>query len=122
MTAQPRVCVVDDDASVRESLPDLLKALGFAARVFSSAEAFLAAEGAQTTQCLLLDVAMPGMSGPELQQEIVRRKWTIPIVYITASTDAAERMHLLEQGAVTCLGKPFGEAELVHALDIALGR
>ena len=78
------VSVVDDDESVRESLPDLLRQFGFAAQAFSSAEAFLASDVVSETSCLLLDVAMPGMSGPELQQELIRRRQEIPIVFITA--------------------------------------
>ena len=78
------VSVVDDDESVRESLPDLLRQFGFAAQAFSSAEAFLASDVVKQTSCLLLDVAMPGMSGPELQQELLRRRQAIPIVFVTA--------------------------------------
>ena len=78
------VSVVDDDESVRESLPDLLRQFGFAAQAFSSAEAFLASEVVSETSCLILDIAMPGMSGPDLQQELTRRRQEIPIVFITA--------------------------------------
>ena len=78
------VSVVDDDESVRESLPDLLRECGFAVEAFASAEAFLASACLGQTQCLLLDIAMPGMSGPDLQQELLRRRERIPIVFITA--------------------------------------
>ena len=81
------VSVVDDDESVRESLPDLLRQFGFAAQAFSSAEAFLASDASARRSCLILDVAMPGMSGPELQQELTRRRQEIPIVFITAQGD-----------------------------------
>src|SRR2546428_815289 len=81
------VSVVDDDESVRESLPDLLRECGFAARAFASAEAFLASECIGQTRCLILDVAMPGMSGPELQRELTRRRHELPIVFITAQCD-----------------------------------
>jgi CheY-like chemotaxis protein len=81
------VSVVDDDESVRESLPDMLRQFGFAARAFSSAEAFLESNVVSETSCLLLDVAMPGMSGPELQQELKRRRQEIPIVFVTAHSD-----------------------------------
>jgi FixJ family two-component response regulator len=114
------VSVVDDDESVRESLPDLLRELGFAAEAFSSAEAFLASEVVSETSCLLLDVAMPGMSGPELQQELIRRQQDIPIVFITANGDKTVRPRLLAQGAVECLFKPFSEAALHDALNAAL--
>ena len=114
------VSVVDDDESVRESLPDLLRQFGFAAQAFSSAEAFLASEVVSETSCLLLDVAMPGMSGPELQQELMRRRQEIPIVFITARGDESIRPRLLAQGAVECLFKPFSETALLDALNAAL--
>lgn len=114
------VSVVDDDESVRESLPDLLRELGFAARAFPSAEAFLASGEVAATLCLLLDVAMPGMSGPQLQQELAARGHRVPIIFITARVDAAVRRHLIAQGAVDCLFKPFSEQQLRAALDTAL--
>ena len=114
------VSVVDDHESVRESLPDLLRELGFSAEAFSSAEAFLASDFVSETSCLLLDVAMPGMSGPELQQELIRRQQDIPIVFITANGDKTVRPRLLAQGAVECLFKPFSEAALHDALNAAL--
>jgi FixJ family two-component response regulator len=114
------VSVVDDDESVRESLPDLLREFGFAAEAFSSAEAFLASDVVRETSCLLLDVAMPGMSGPELQQELIRRRRDIPIVFITAGGDASVRPRLLAEGAVECLFKPLSETALLDALNAAL--
>ncbi|WP_243042492.1 response regulator [Dyella sedimenti] len=114
------VSVVDDDESVRESLPDLLREFGFTVQAFSSAEAFLASGHVETTRCLILDIAMPGMSGPDLQQELVRRGHEIPIIFITAHGDAADRPRLIQQGAVDCLMKPFSEAALLRALDAAL--
>ena len=114
------VSVVDDDESVRESLPDLLWQLGFAVEAFSSAEAFLASEAVSETSCLILDIAMPGMSGPDLQQELIRRRQAIPIVFITANGDKAVRPHLLAQGAVECLFKPFSDTALLDALNAAL--
>ena len=115
------VSVVDDDESVRESLPDFLRQVGFAAEAFSSAEEFLASDSVDETRCLLLDMAMPGMSGPELQQELIRRRQEIPIVFITAHGDEAIRPRLLARGAVECLFKPFSEKALLDALDAALG-
>jgi FixJ family two-component response regulator len=114
------VSVVDDDESVRESLPDLLREFGFAAEVFSSAEAFLASDVVGDTRCLLLDVAMAGMSGPELQQELLRRRQKIPIVFITARGDDSVRPRLLAAGAIECLFKPFSETALLDALNAAL--
>jgi FixJ family two-component response regulator len=116
------VSVVDDDESVRESLPDLLRQFGFAAEAFSSAEAFLASDVVTETSCLVLDVAMPGMSGPDLQQELTRRRRKIPIVFITAYGDGSVGPRLLARGAVECLVKPFSEAALLDAVSAALGR
>jgi len=114
------VSVVDDDESIRESLPDLIKEFGLAARAFSSPEEFLASDCVDQTKCLLLDIAMPGMSGPDLQRELKLRGRKIPIIFITASTDRAVRPRLLEQGAVECLFKPFSDAALLDALNTAL--
>ena len=114
------VSVVDDDDSVRESLPDLLRQFGFAAETFSSAEAFLASAAVSETRCLILDIAMPGMSGPDLQQELIRRRQEIPIVFITAQSDEAVRPRLLAHGAVECLFKPFSDTALLDALNTAL--
>jgi FixJ family two-component response regulator len=114
------VSVVDDDESVRESLPDLLREFGFAARGFSSAEAFLASDCVGQTRCLILDIVMPGMSGPDLQWELTRRRHAIPIVFLTAHGDETVRLRVLEHGAVECLFKPFSEAALLEALHAAL--
>jgi FixJ family two-component response regulator len=113
------VSVVDDDESVRESLPDLLRQFGFAAEAFSSAESFLASGVVSETDCLLLDVAMPGMSGPDLQRELTRRRQKIPIVFITAQGDRTLRPRLLARGAVECLFKPFSETALLNAIRAA---
>ena len=113
------VTVVDDDESVRESLPDLLREFGFAARAFASAEEFLASDCVGDTNCLILDIAMPGMSGPALQLELSRRERAIPIVFITAERDESMRPRLLQAGAVDCLFKPFSETALLGALDAA---
>jgi FixJ family two-component response regulator len=120
MAIGPLVSVVDDDESVRESLPDLLKELGFSVQAFASAEAFLASKYLDETRCLLLDIAMPGMSGPALQQELACRQRRIPIVFITANADDNLRPRLLEKGAVDCLFKPFTESALLEAVTTAL--
>lgn len=114
------VSVVDDDESVRESLPDLLREFGFAVQAFSSAEEFLASGDVDSTRCLILDIAMPGMSGPDLQRELARRGQAIPIIFITAHGDVADRPRLIRQGAAECLFKPFSEAALLKALNAAL--
>jgi len=120
MITLPLITVVDDDESVRESLPDLLKEFGFDAQVFSSAEEFLASQSIAETRCLVLDVAMPGMSGPDLQRELKLRDQSIPIVFITARRDEAIRPRLIAQGAVDCLFKPFEPTDLLQALNTAL--
>ncbi len=114
------VCVVDDDESVRESLPDLLRELGFAVQAFASAAEFLVSAYVSETRCLILDIAMPRMSGPELQQELTRRGQKVPIIFITARADETVRKQLIERGAVACLLKPFSEQQLRAALDAAL--
>jgi FixJ family two-component response regulator len=120
MATLPLITVVDDDESVRESLPDLLREFGFEAQTFSSAEEFLASKSVADTSCLVLDVAMPGMTGPDLQRELTLREQKVPIVFITAHRDAAVRLRLIAQGAVDCLFKPFEPADLLQALNNAL--
>jgi FixJ family two-component response regulator len=120
MADRSLVSVVDDDESVRESLPDLLQQFGFAVEAFSSAEAFLASDVVAKTSCLLLDIAMPGMSGANLQQALKQRRHMIPIVFITASGDRTVRRRLLADGAVECLFKPFSETALLDALNAAM--
>jgi FixJ family two-component response regulator len=121
MIRRSLVSVVDDDESLRESLPDLVREFGYSARAFSSAEAFLASDYVDQTRCLILDVSMPpGMSGPDLQRELSRRGREIPIIFITASTDKTVRTRLLEQGAAECLFKPFSDTALLEAVNSAL--
>jgi FixJ family two-component response regulator len=117
---RPLVSVVDDDESVRESLPDLLGELGYETRVFLSAEDFLMSDYLDKTKCLVLDIAMPGMTGPELQDELTRREMKIPVVFITAQKDEALRSRMLARGAVDCLFKPFSDTSLQRALKAAL--
>jgi len=120
MAISSLVSLVDDDESVLESLPDLLKEFGFAVKAFSSAEEFLASDSIGATKCLILDIALPGMTGPDLQRELILRRQEIPIVFITADEDETIRPRMLEQGAVDCLFKPVSEATLLKALDMAL--
>ena len=117
----PLIAVVDDDESVRESLPGLLRALGLRAETFASGETFLASEPFDRLSCLILDITMPGMSGPEVQQELARRGAKVPIIFITAHTYEAIPSSLTGPGAVDCLFKPFSEEALLEALDVALG-
>jgi FixJ family two-component response regulator len=115
-----RVCIVDDDESVREALPDLLREFGFEVEAFASASDFLASPFIDDTRCLILDIAMPGMSGPELQRELQSRGKHLPIVFITAHAERDVRSRMLAQGAVECLFKPFTESALLGAIDAAL--
>ena len=113
------ISVVDDDQSIRESLPDLLREFGFAAKAFSAGEEFLASDELAQTSCLILDVAMPGMTGPDLQHELAIRQQRIPIIFITAQRDDTIRPRLLKLGAVECLLKPFSEPDLLEAINVA---
>ncbi len=120
MSTVSLISVVDDDESVRESLPDLIREFGFAVEAFSSAEEFLASARLDQTSCLILYVSMPGMSGPDLQQELARRQKEIPIVFITAHGEESVCRRLLDFGAVACLFKPFSESALMEAITLAL--
>jgi FixJ family two-component response regulator len=120
MVQKSLVSVVDDDESIRESLPDLLRELGFAAQAFSSAEEFLASDAVGQTRCLILDIAMPGMTGYDLQRELTRRRDETPVVFITAHGDESLRPRVLEDGAVECLLKPFSETALLDGVNAAL--
>ena len=120
MNKRSLVAVVDDSESVRESLPDLLQQVGFTVHTFASAEAFLASEAGVDTTCLILDVGLPGMSGPDLQQELARRGKAIPIVFITAQGDRSLGPRLTAAGAVACLFKPFSDTALLEAVEVAV--
>jgi FixJ family two-component response regulator len=120
MITSALVAVVDDDPSVRESLPDLLWEFGFRSQAFPSAEEFLASDCVSQTRCLIVDIAMPGMSGPDLQQELMLRRQEIPIVFITGHGDETVRPRMLEMGAVECLLKPFSDTALHEAVNAAL--
>jgi FixJ family two-component response regulator len=121
MNTRPLVSVIDDDESVRESLPHLLKGFGFAVQAFSSAEDFLFSDQISQSKCLILDITMPGMSGPDLLEELKRLGWEIPVIFITAQRDENVRSHVLEQGAFACLFKPFSGKALRAAIEAALG-
>jgi FixJ family two-component response regulator len=116
----PLVGIVDDDESVRESLPDLLREFGFATHSFSSAEEFLTSDRLVQTGCLILDIAMPGMTGLDLQRELKLRGHSIPIIFISAQKDEVVRRRAFQQGAVEFLFKPFSDTALLQALNTAL--
>jgi FixJ family two-component response regulator len=122
MSKRPLVSLVDDSESVRESLPDLLMHSGFDVEAFESAERFLESSVLDATSCLILDVGLPGMSGPELQQELIRQGRAVPIVFITAQGDKSLVPLLMGRGAAACLFKPFTDTALLAALNVALGR
>ena len=120
MSKRLLVSVVDDDESVRESLPDLVRLLGYDVQAFSTGQEFLSSAYLCETRCLILDISMPGMSGPDIQQELKRRGSTIPIIFITALKDDAVKLRVVELGAVDCLFKPFSDAALQKALGHAM--
>jgi FixJ family two-component response regulator len=119
-TERPLLSVVDDDEMLRESLPELLREFGFAARAFSSGQEFLASDYVDQTRCLILDVAMPGMSGLDLQDELKRRGQAIPVIFITGQKDDDIRKRAFRQGAVKFLYKPFSDGALLDAVNAAL--
>jgi FixJ family two-component response regulator len=121
MSPRALVSVVDDDESVRDSLPDLLWEFGFRAKAFPAAEEFLASDDLSQTRCLILDIAMPGMSGPELQKELKRRDVKIPVIFITAQRDESVRQRVLAEGAIAYLYKPFTDVALLEAIHSAPG-
>lgn len=111
------VSVIDDDESVRESIPALLRTFGFHVRAFDSAEAFLASDIIEVTRCLVLDVAMPGMSGPELFEHLKQRQKALPVIFITAHRNGDLCQRLVARGAAACLYKPFDPMALVGAVQ-----
>jgi FixJ family two-component response regulator len=120
MCRAPLIAVVDDDDAQRNSLDDLLQSVGFRVQGFASAEAFLQAQPAPETACLLLDVRLPGMNGIELQRQLGVMHWRIPIIFVTAYADNDVCAHALAAGAIAVLSKPCREADLLHAIDVAL--
>jgi len=120
MPGIPLISLIDDDDALRSSLENLIRSVGLRAQGFSSAEAFLSSNQVHETRCLVLDVRMPGMSGPELQRQMAVANSHIPIIFITAHANDAQRTQALEAGAVAFLHKPFYEEELLNAIEAAL--
>ena len=120
MPGVPLIAIVDDDDALRNSLDNLLRSVGFRVQGFSAAEAFLQANQAHETACLILDVRMAGMNGLELQRQLVAANWRIPIIFVTAYADDDARAHALAAGAVAFLYKPCREEELLNAIEAAL--
>jgi FixJ family two-component response regulator len=121
MTKRSLVCIVDDNESVRESLPDLVQYGGYDVQTFASGEDFLASPAVNEATCLVLDVGLPGISGPELHKELQRRGRKLPVVFITAQGDRSLPSRLVAAGAVACLLKPFSDTALLEALQAACG-
>ena len=114
------ISIVDDDDSLRNSLDNLIRSVGYRAQGFPSAEALLSSNQLHDTACLILDVRLPGMNGLELQRRIAAANWRIPIIFITSHADGDARARALEAGAVDYLYKPFREEALLNAIDAAL--
>ena len=120
MARAPLISIVDDDDSLRSSLGNLLRSVGFRVREFASADAFRGSQDLRETACLILDVRMPGMNGLELQEYIVAAAWRLPIVFVTSHVDDDARARAHAAGAIAFLYKPFREQELLDAIDTAL--
>lgn len=116
----PLISIIDDDEALRRSLDDLIRSAGLRARGFSSAEAFLQSNQLSDIDCLILDLCLPGMSGLELQRQLAEDNFDLPIIFMTAHESGDRRRQAIEAGAVTFLNKPFDEADLLNAIDIAL--
>jgi FixJ family two-component response regulator len=121
MEAARTIAVVDDDASCRDSVVGLVRSAGFTVFGFASAEDFLRSDQLRASDCLILDVRMPGMSGLALQGDLRTRRPELPIVFITAHCDDATRARVLRDGAVDCLPKPFEGEALLNAIRTAFG-
>jgi len=120
MTKVSLISIVDDDQSVRESLHGLLRSVGFLVQVFTSAEEFLKSDHLDKTDCLILDVRMPGITGPELQRQLRAQGCQIPIIFISAHADDETREQAISGGAVAFLIKPLNEEMILTALNAAL--
>ncbi len=118
----PTVFVIDDDASVRKSLSRLLRSAGYTAETFSSAEEFLRREHYEGVGCILLDVRMPGLSGMDLQEELNKADYHMPIVFITGHGDIPMSVEAMKKGAVDFLTKPFDDEQLLQAIENAIGK
>jgi FixJ family two-component response regulator len=118
----PMVFVVDDDAAIRESLDSLIRSVGLRVESFSSAQEFLQRPAAETPACLVLDVRLPGLSGLDLQRELIGKKGSIPIIFITGHGDIPMSVRAMKAGAVEFLTKPFRDQDLLDAIHQALER
>jgi FixJ family two-component response regulator len=121
MPSSPLAAIIDDDISTRESLPDLISEFGYRTRTFASAAEFLVSDSLQEAGCLILDVVMPGMSGPALQEELIARAVHTPIIFITANSNEVIRRRVIKNGAADVLLKPISESDLQGALKKVFG-
>ena len=118
--AKPVISIVDDDESMREAVKGLMKSWGYTAEVFASAEEFLSSRRVPRTACLIADVMMPGMTGPELHRHLVAAGKTIPTVLITAHADDSVRERALANGIIGYLSKPFSDEDLLACIRSSL--
>ena len=115
------ISIVDDDESVREATQSLVRSLGYRAVTFRSAKEFLDSPHLMTTACLITDVQMPGLSGPDLQDRLIAEGGRMPVIFVTAFLDDGLQARVLKRGAFGYLPKPFNEDRFIECLDAALG-
>ncbi len=120
LTVAPVISIIDDDASIRAGLNNLVRSLGYMVSTFASAAAFLQSVQLHNTSCVIADVRMPAMSGVELQSHLRRQGYKVPFIFITAVPDETTRQQALDDGAICFLTKPFDEATLIECLNTAL--
>jgi FixJ family two-component response regulator len=118
----PLIAIVDDDAAVRRALGRLLEASGYSTRLFASADEFLASDQIEDTSCLITDVQMPGLSGFDLQKQLLAEGYRIPTIFITAFPDENAKARAMNAGAIGFLRKPFKHDELIIPLNNAVKR
>jgi FixJ family two-component response regulator len=111
------ISIIDDDTSAREATDTLVRSLGYCTALFASAEDFLASDGINATACVISDVRMPGMSGPELQQRLIDRLVDVPVIFVTAFAEDHVRRRVLAAGAYAYLTKPFAPDRLASCLE-----
>jgi FixJ family two-component response regulator len=120
LTVAPVISIIDDDASIRAGLNNLVRSLGYIVSTFASAAAFLQSAQLHKTCCVIADVRMPGMSGVELQSHLRGQGYKVPFIFITAVPDDTTRRQALDNGAMCFLTKPFDEETLIECLNTAL--
>ncbi len=114
------ISIIDDDPSVREATQSLVRSLGYATRVFASAEEYLESDQIRNSSCVITDLHMPGMSGTDLRDRLLADGYRIPIIFMTAYYEDGIRARVMNAGAIGFLRKPFADASLIECLDKAL--